>query len=233
MNKSQYDNKFSNSITGVTGTFVRTVERSLVVFFDGLRSATEHGTPSLLGFLSAVLPVIMPLPIAGMTAYSLSSFFGWQNWQVITMAAGLEMAGFVLWVTFVETLIKDGWKGTPMQIFFGSAVLVYQVLLIIINGVLSASEGRSSEYVWTLVLLSFLPALSAIAYAYRNTNNTERLAELERMDREEAERLRIEERDLKERIRQERRADRLALKGLQSFASDTDGPRTGNNFRGK
>lgn len=209
----QYDNKFSDGVLLIVGTLVRTIERAIVVFWDGLRNATEHGTPSLLGFVSAILPVLMPLPVVGMTAYSLKVFFGWETWQVVSMAAGLEGAGFVLWVTLTETLIQDGWKGTVMQFFFGGAVLVYQSLLVVINGVLSAQEGKSNAYVWTLILLSLLPALSAIAYAYRNHGNQQIL-----------EREREEEKELAERVRQEKREDRKELQRLKlQHAADTEG----------
>lgn len=223
MNK--YDNKFTEAVVSIVGTLVRTIERSIVLFWDGLRSATEHGTPSLLGFVSAILPVLMPLPVVGMTAYSLKVFFGWEDWQVFSMSAGLEGAGFVLWVTLTETLIKDGWKGSTMQFFFGVAVLVYQTLLVIINGVLSAQEGKSDSYVWTLILLSFLPALSAIAYAYRNYNNTAKLEQ-------EAQ----EEKALAEKIRQEKRQDRKEnqrLKLTHQFNSDTEGLRMEDRQNGK
>lgn len=213
-NNNQYDNKFSDSVTGVIGTLIRTAERAIVLFWDGLRNATEHGTPSLLGFVSAFLPILAPLPVATMTALSLETFLDWQPWQSLTMAIALEMAGFVLWVTLVETLMRDGWKGTVMQYFFGGAVIVYQALLITINAVLAAQEGARQSYVLILLLLSFLPALGAIAYAYRNAGNSARLEQ-------EAQ----EAKDKAEQIRQEKRQDRKELQRLklgQQYNSDTD-----------
>ena len=44
----KFDNTFSNTIVVIIGTVVRTLERSIVVFWDGLRNTTIHGTPSLL-----------------------------------------------------------------------------------------------------------------------------------------------------------------------------------------
>src|SRR5512143_1526020 len=109
---SKDDNWFSDAVLAVIGTIVRTVERAVVVFWDGMRAATEHGTPSLLGFVAAILPILMPAPIALMTARNLTTFLHWDAWQSILMAAGIELAGFVLWVSLTETLIEGGWRGT-------------------------------------------------------------------------------------------------------------------------
>jgi hypothetical protein len=179
-----------------------------------------------LGFISALLPVLAPLPVAAMTALSLETFLEWDRWQSLTMAASLECAGFVLWVTLTETLMRDGWKGTVMQYFFGGAVIVYQALLITINAVLAAQEGARDSYVLILLLLSFLPALGAIAYAYRNHGNMARLENAEQ-----------EEKDRAEQIRQERRADRKEAQRLKlQYNSETQAARLedkpkGGNFR--
>ena len=58
----QFDNTVSNTWMTFAGTLIRIVERSVVVFFDGMRNAVEHGTPSMLGFFSAILP-LSPLPL--------------------------------------------------------------------------------------------------------------------------------------------------------------------------
>lgn len=168
---AEYDNRFSNNVLQVIGTLVRTIERAAVVFFDGLRNATEHGTPSLLGFVSAALPMVTPLPVAAMTAYSLETFLHWQHWQAVTMAIGIEGAGFVLWVTLTEELMRGGWRGTVMQFFFGVSVMVYEVILITINAVLAANDGADRSYVLILFLACLFPALSAVAYGYRNHGN--------------------------------------------------------------
>lgn len=229
MNNKQYDNVFSDTVLTIVGTLVRTIERAVVVFWDGLRNATEHGTPSLLGFVSAFLPVLMPLPVAAMTAFSLTNFLGWEAWQAYTMAAGIEGAGFVLWVTLVETLLDGGWKGTVMQYFFGGAVIVYEALLITINAVLAAQEGAARSYVLILFMACLFPALSAISYGYRNHSNAARL------DQE-----REEEKEQAERIRQERRADRKELQRLKlGNQFNSDAPAVGmesgksKSFRGR
>jgi len=164
----QFDNTVSNTWMTFAGTLIRIVERSVVVFFDGMRNAVEHGTPSMLGFFSAILPLITPAPVAGMTAISLMRFFLWDSWQAWIMAIALEIAGFVLWVSLTETLIQDGWAGTMMQYFFAGAVIVYQGILIAVNAVLAAIDGADGTYVLVLLLLSLLPALGSISYGYRN-----------------------------------------------------------------
>lgn len=210
---SKYDNFFSDSILAIVGTIVRTVERAVVVFWDGMRAATEHGTPSLLGFVAAVLPIIMPAPIALMTAHNLTAFLAWDTWQAVLMAIGIEAAGFVLWVSLTETLITDGWKGSTMQFFFGVAVLVYEVVLITINGVLTYDAGQSGPTVLILVLLSLFPALSSVSYGYRNHGNKQAL-----------ERERQEANERAERIRQEQRADRKEAKEMRlKYAAESKG----------
>ena len=226
---NQYDNQFSNTVLTIVGTIVRTVERSIVVFWDGLRNATEHGTPSLLGFVAAFLPVLTPLPIAVMTGHSLAVYFGWEPWQANTMSAGIEGAGFVLWVTLTETFIRDGWRGTVMQFFFSGAVVVYMGLLIGINVSAAQQEGNTGTYALLLVLMCLFPALSAIAYGYRNHDNT---SKLERQDQAAAE--------LAEKIRQEKREDRKELQRLKlsnQFNADVPGVKledkpNGKKFRG-
>ncbi len=218
-NNSKYDNWFSDLVLAVVGTLVRTVERAVVVFWDGMRAATEHGTPSILGFVAAVLPLIMPAPVALMTAHNLTSFLSWDTWQATLAAVGIEAAGFVLWVTLVETLIEGGWRGTVMQFFFSGAVLAYELLLVTINGVLAYNAGADGPYVAIFVLIALFPALSAIAYGYRNHGN-----------KQAVERERQEAADLAEKIRQERRQDRKEAAALraqaqagQVYAKDTEG----------
>jgi hypothetical protein len=219
MNNQQYDNKFSDGVLIIVGTLVRTVERALVTFFDGLRSATEHGSPSLIGFVAAALPVIAPLPIAAMTANSLRALQHWDMWQAVAMAATIEGAGFVLWVSLVETLMADGWKGTVMQFFFSAAVTGYETLLILLNAILSKGDVNS----WVLLLECLFPALCAIAYGYRNHDHKKVL------EREHAEQL-----QLAEKIRQERREDRRQSQELKlRYAADVKTEQLERPFRGK
>lgn len=208
----KFDNTFSNTIVILIGTIVRTFERSIVVFWDGLRNTTIHGTPSLLGFVAAISPVLAPIPIATQTAISLMQYMSWLPFQAVIMAIVIEAAGFVLWVFLTEAIMQDGWKGTTTQFVFAGAVLVYQVILILINVGLSLNEGNRATTAWILFLACLFPALCSVAYGYNNTHSKAIL---------EAERKAAAEQ--KEKERQERREDRLKERELKlKYAAESE-----------
>lgn len=212
---SNYDNRFSNAVVAIIGTLVRTAERAIVVFWDGLRNATTHGTPSLVGFFAAIAPLLAPIPIATQTAISLMSYMKWMPFQAIIMAVVIEIAGFVLWTFLTETIMQDGWKGTATQFIFGASVLVYEVILILINVALAVTEGTAGTTAWILFLACLFPALCAIAYGYSNVHNKHAL-ELEQKRAEEQ----------REKERQEKREDRKQAAELRlKYAADAEGVR--------
>ncbi len=220
-----FDNRFSNTIVAMIGTLVRTLERSIVVFWDGLRNATVHGTPSLLGFVAAIAPVLAPIPIATQTAISLQKYMQWLSFQAVIMAIVIECAGFVLWVFLTESLMQDGWKGTTTQYTFGGAVVVYETILILINVALAVNDGTRGAMAWILFLACLFPALCAIAYGYNNSHNKEQL-----------ERERQAAAEQREKERQERRQDRKEAAELKlKYASDTKQEELNDSkpFRGK
>jgi len=235
MNNRQYDNTFSNTIVAIIGTMVRTLERSIVTFWDGLRSTTVHGTPSLLGFVAAIAPVLAPIPIATQTAISLMQYMTWLPFQAVIMAIVIEAAGFVLWVFLTEAIMQDGWKGTTTQFIFAGAVLVYQVILILINVGLSLNDGARGTTAWILFLATCFPALCSVAYGYNNTHSRATLEAEQREAREEAERQRQEQLEIEERRYQERRQDRKAAQELKlKYAKDAEGVELKEKpFRGK
>jgi len=226
MNENEkFDNGFSNGIVTIIGTVVRTLERSIVVFWDGLKNATVHGTPSLLGFIAAIAPVLAPIPIATQTAVSLQKYMDWYTFQAVIMAVVIECAGFVLWVFLTEAIMQDGWQGTTTQYTFAGAVVVYEAILILINVGLAASAGTRGTMAWILFLACLFPALCSIAYGYGNTHNKRQL-----------ERERKEAAELAEKIRQERRQDRKEAQALKiQYASDTkqEGLSETPKFRGR
>lgn len=208
---ANYDNGFSNAIVAMIGTVVRTLERSIVVFWDGLRNTTVHGTPSLLGFVAAIAPVLAPIPIAVQTSVSLMTYMGWMPFQAIIMAIVIEAAGFVLWVFLTESIMQDGWKGTTTQYTFSGAVIVYQGVLILINVGLAVGDGARTTTALILLLLSLFPALCSLAFGYSNVHNKEQL-----------ERERLTAAEQRERERQERRQDRKEAQALKlKYAADT------------
>jgi hypothetical protein len=241
---ANYDNGFSNTIVAIIGTLVRTAERSVVVFWDGLRNTTVHGTPSLLGFVSAIAPVLAPIPIATQTAVSLMKFMDWLPFQAIIMAVVIEAAGFVLWVFLTESIMADGWKATTTQYTFGIAVLVYQVVLILINVGLAVEEGTRGTMAFILFLACLFPALCSIAYGYGNRFNQAKLSQESQEAKELAERERQEQKErqereyqdrlaIEERIRQEERQDALARAELKlKYAAETGQVKELKPFRG-
>jgi hypothetical protein len=203
---SKFDNWFSNGVLAVVGTAVRTLERSFVVFWDGLRSATIHGTPSLLGFVAAVSPILAPLGTAIQTAFSLQTYMHMWLFQAVVLAISIEFIGFELWVFATETWLRDGWTGTTRQIVLTAGVVAYETILILIN-VMLAGQGLFSTLGGILFLMCFLPALAAVGYGFQNM---EHKAMLERERQEAAE--------LAERLRQERRQDRKEARAMKQPA---------------
>ena len=220
-----YDNGFSNTIVAIIGTVVRTLERSIVVFWDGLKNTTVHGTPSLLGFIAAIAPVLAPIPIATQTAISLMGYMNWLPFQAVIMAVVIECAGFVLWVFLTEAIMQDGWQGTTTQYTFAGAVVIYEAILILINVALAVNDGTRGAMAWILFLACLFPALCAIAYGYANTHNKTQLEHERQEAKAEA-----------ERLHQERRQDRKEAQVLRlKYASDTKQERMSEDpkFRGR
>ena len=196
---NKYDNKFSDGVVAIFGTLVRTLERSFIVFWDGLRNATVHGTPSLLGFVAAVSPILAPLYTAIQTANSLQTYMDMTFFQAVVAAVTIEFIGFELWVFATEAFLRDGWKGTMRQMLLAGGVLIYQVILILVN-VMLAGQSVFSTLGGILFLTSFLPALAAIGYGFQNLENKAMLERERRENEERAEKLRQEKRqDKKER----------------------------------
>ena len=206
----KYDNWFSNGVTALIGTLVRTFERSIVLFWDGLKNATVHGTPSLLGFVAAVAPVMAPLYTAIQTARSLTEFLQQPVYQAIIGAIALEFIGFELWVFLTEILINSKWTGGRIQYALAGGVVVYELALILINVILLVmkSADATGAFIAAHAILMFfwclMPALAAIGYGWQNAQNkalleSERVAQLE----------------MAERVRQEKRQDRKEAQALK------------------
>lgn len=181
MNNSQFDNKVSNTAVDVVGTVIRAFERVFVVFFDGLRSATVHGTPSIVGFFAALSPLVAPMAMAAMTSMNLKAYFEWELWQAILLGASLEIVGFPLWVFVTESIFMDGWKGTTKQYWLMGSVIVYEAVIVVVNAVLGS---RTAVDFLLLLFLCMLPALCGVAYSYSNKKNEQKLQDEENQLRE-------------------------------------------------
>jgi hypothetical protein len=173
MNNSQFDNKVSNTIVNTIGTLIRAFERALIVFFDGLRMATVHGTPSIVGFFAALSPLIAPMAMAAMTSVNLQAHFHWLIWQAFLLGVSLEVVGFPLWVFTTESIFMDGWKGTTRQMWLLGSVIVYEAVIIVVNAILGS---HTLVDFLLLLFLCMLPALCGVAYSYSNKKNEQVLA---------------------------------------------------------
>lgn len=232
MDNRQFDNKFTDTAVSFVGTVVRTLERSLVVFFDGLRNTVEHANPSLFNLIAVISPALTPLPIAYMTANSLMTFFEWDARIAFICAAAIELVGLVVWVVLVEVLLtpKEQRDETMMWFFTGVAT-VYELVLVFLNVILEAQSGATLAAATVLFLLCLFPAMSAVIYGYRNYHAKLRLEQERAEAKAEAERLRQEQLEREERIRQERRQDRKEAAELRlKYAADAEQPAT---FRDK
>ena len=181
---------------------------AIVTLFDGLRRTMIHANPSVFSFLATLLPLALPLPVAWMTSDSAQKFFNWAPWAANTLGFGLEGLGLLAWVFAVEAYLSK--RGLWL---FGSVAIAYEITLVFLNVALAASEGVSMSYVIVLLLICFLPALSAIMYG--NMRQTAE-AELKRQD--------DERKAEAERIRQERRQDRREAQAMKlQYAKDAEG----------
>jgi hypothetical protein len=178
---------------------------TIVTLFDGLRRTMVHANPSVFSFLATVLPLALPLPVAFMTSNSARHFFGWEPWAANTLGFGLEGLGLLAWVFAVEAYLQK--RGLAL---FGSVAIAYEATLVFLNVALAAQEGVSKSYIVVLLLICFLPALSAIMYGNMRQNAE---AELKRQD--------DERKAEAERVRQERRQDRKDAQALKmQYAKD-------------
>lgn len=195
-----------NFIVKIVAWIVDILADAIVTLFDGLRRTMVHANPSVFSFLATVLPLVLPLPVAFMTSSSARHFFNWDPWAANVLGFGLEGLGLLAWVFAVEAYLSG--RGLWL---FGSVAIAYEATLVFLNVALAANEGVSTYYIVVLLLICFLPALSAILYG-----NMRQTAEAE-LQRQEAER-----KEEAERLRQERRQDRKEAQALKmQYATDT------------
>lgn len=189
--------------------------RVMVDLFDGIKNAIDHANPSLFALIATLLPFVLPLPVAFMSAHSVKMFFGWDTWAANVLGFGLEGLGLLAWVKLVDAVLekKPAEKITPAIWMYGAVSLVYEVLLIFVNAVFAWQEGAQWDYVIVLICVCILPALSAMLYGHQR-RTVESLLERERQEAKEA----------AERQRQERRQDRKEAAALRvQYAAEMGG----------
>ncbi len=210
------NNDNENIVVKVIEGIVSTLAKSAVSIFDGLRAGIEHANPSLFALIATLLPFVLPLPVAFMSAHSAMKFFGWESWAANVLGYGLEGLGLLCWVKLVDAVLvwmnnEGKARVITLVIVYGLVALVYELVLLFINVVLAQKDGADWRYTLVLALVCLLPALSATVYGYEKRNVELKLAQ------EKAETA-----AQKEKERQERREDRKALQVLKlQHAADT------------
>jgi hypothetical protein len=213
-------NKSKNPIVRVFDYLIDTITELFVSLFDGLLRGVDHATPSTFALDASLLPWALPLPIAFMTAHSLEEFFGWERWASITMGLGLEGLGILVWARLANAFVEKRVSNAALYLLSGVA-FVYEAILVVLNVILAIQHGVDGWYAAVLFLVCLLPALSAILYGFHKHDVINKLAVEEAEKKALAERERIEQKELEEKIRQERRADALERARMKALASDT------------
>jgi hypothetical protein len=69
-------NTEKNIVLRVIDWVIQTLSGVVVIIFDGIHNAVNHATPSLFAMVATLLPFLLPLPGAFMSAHSAVQFFG-------------------------------------------------------------------------------------------------------------------------------------------------------------
>jgi hypothetical protein len=194
-------NTEKNGILKAMDWIINTLSKTLVIIFDGLHHAVNHATPSLFALVATLLPFLLPLPVAFMTAHSTQHFFGWEAWTANILGFGLEGLGLLVWVKLVDGIIATvntkNEKVNEFVNFLWVVAIAYEALLILINVVLAWKDGADGLYALTLFFICLLPALSAAMYGLHKREVTALLANEAVEKKNEVERLRQERRSLR------------------------------------
>ena len=192
----------------------------LANIFEWIGITFERFNPAAFRFLSAVLPYTTPIPVAVLTASSTQEFLGFVPLVSGIFVFGLE--GMGLWFTsllvdgVVEWIKSRNWKSFSLVILFALVVSAYIYLLVNLNVTLETASGDVNPVLSRVItLLCFLPLLTGVGNGYYKLKLESKDAITENKQYE---------REKEERIRQEKREDKLrhqALKqGINVFALD-------------
>jgi hypothetical protein len=172
----------------------------------------EKANPALFRLLAAILPYSTPIPVAWLTMDNSATFLGFPPKVAFVFVFGLE--GMGIWFTslFVDAVVdwirSRNWKTFSLVIIFGIVVAVYVSLLVNLNVTLELASGNvNPAYSRIITLLCFLPLLTGVGNGYYKMK-------IEYKYDSEAEREWT--RQLEEKIRQERRQDRISNKMIKA-----------------
>lgn len=177
----------------------------LATMFDWLGEVFEKFNPAAFRFLAAFLPYLSPIPVAWITQQSAGAYLHFNNTVGFIFVFTLE--GIGLWFTslLVDSIVdwiksrnKNAWIITFV---LSMAVLAYITILISLNVLLeSSTDGYTTTYGIVVGLLCILPLITGIGngyYKFQLKSNSSITSDHEY------------QRNLDEKIRQEKREDRL------------------------
>lgn len=178
---------------------VDAAEMVLVGVLDGLRNATDHASPSFFGLVAVVLPFLTPAPVAYMSAQSAMEFFQWTPNMAWILAISVEGLGLIAWVATVEAFLQYANTGDQRYArivwVFGGIAFAYEILIVTLNVGLELHAGADGLFAFVLFLICMFPAMSAFYYGHNKRLAEMRIAKKEAEAKAEAERLRIERRE--------------------------------------
>lgn len=150
--------------------------------FDFTGDTIDSAGPSIFKFLAVVLPYLTPLPVAMLTANSVSRLLGFTPFMSGVFVFALEGIGVLftsLWVEAIHDALKHR-AGYTMATIFSIVLIIYLTILVILNVVLHNDADSSSQLKVVITLICFLPLLSSVGASYYRIKRSETVEALRR-----------------------------------------------------
>lgn len=177
----------------------------LARIFDWLGEALERFNPSAFRFLAAALPYLTPIPVAWLTAHSASDFLHFTPNVSFVFVFALE--GIGLWFTtmlvdsIVDWIRSRNLKTIVPVLMFILVVGAYILILINLNVTLEEANGNVNPALSQVItLMCFLPLITGVGNGYYK---------LKLESKTESQKAKEHQEMLDEKIRHERRDERL------------------------
>ena len=192
------------------------MERNLIKsLFEKLTEIIESANESVWSFAAVILPYIAPITTTALTTVSLSKRLQLDFRISVLFASVLELVGVLVTSFFVHALLGYIKSRNPKVIgmlwFLGGINLAYILSLLSINALLSYLNGENWGNTLIISILCLIPLMSSALYGYYKLiveNKYEKIGEKE----------------LAEKIRQEKREDRLKTKALKNGINIFENP---------